>query len=136
MNQPAQALTFDQLEVLERATFDAFGAIGMALAHNLILGITIQARRDEENNVVLPGIGMIFHGEGPDAEPQQMLLSVPEHGTTLHQLLMQASVICTSALNEYQAKTSRAAEYYAHRQEIEKVRKAGRSRILVPGGRN
>lgn len=129
MSQPAQSLSFEQLQAMERSVFDALGAIGAALGHNLILGMTFQAAPDDEAKVSAPCLTLIFHPEVDGEPPKQLLMTVPQNGRNLLELLAAGAEICAGVLNEYQQKTSRAAGYYQERQAITKART---KKIIMP----
>ncbi len=133
MNQPAQALTFDKLQIIERGTFDAIAALSSAMAYNTILGFGSQTVVGEDGQG-RPVLTLIFHGDKDGDEPRQLMLSVPENGANFYALLERAGAIAMEVLNEYQQKTQRASAHFMNQQEIEKVRRNGKSKLILPKG--
>ncbi len=129
MNQPAQALTFDQLTTIERGVFDAFSALSSALGNNLIIGFG--AQNAEENR---PALTIIFHGDKEEDDPRTLTLTVPENGPNFLSLLGAAGTIAQQVLNEYQTKTGRAAAHFIQADDVAKVRRNGKSKLILPRG--
>lgn len=143
MNTPHQSPTIEQLQAVERQSLDCLNAIGMALAHGILLGVNIARVQTEDGSVVAPGVMLFIAGEPPAKEGDEpgpirkLQLTIPQDGTNLGGLLHAAGDFCHGALCKAQAEGMKLDDYFAAVKEIEGIRRNNRRRIVIPGaGRN
>ncbi len=132
MNQPAQALTFENLQAIERGIFDSVTALSSALMHGLIVGFGVQTVVGDDG--LRPVLTVLFHGEKDGDEPRPYHMTIPENGVNFYMLLGSAGTIASQVLNEYQQKTQKATAHFIQADEVAKVRRNGKSKLILPRG--
>lgn len=143
MNTPDQAPTHEMLRKVEEGAVDALAAIGMAIAHGIVLGVNISRIESEDKKSVAPGVALFIPGlpaeiEGePDGPIRKLYLTIPRDGHNFMGLLNAAGEFCHGMLCKAQQQGHNMEDYFASKAEIEKCRRNAKPRIILPkSGRN
>ncbi len=143
MNTPDQAPTHEMLREVEEKAIDALAAIGMAVAHGIVLGMNLSRVESDDKKTVGPGVALFVPGlpaeiEGEAPGPiRKLYLTVPRDGHNFMQLLIAAGDFCHGMLCKAQEQGHDMGDYFKSKAEIDKTRRNAKPRIIMPrSGRN
>ncbi len=143
MNTPDAAPTHDMLRQVEEGAVDALSAIGMAIAHGIVLGMNIARIASVDGKTIAPGVALFLPGLPPEIEGEpggpirKLELTIPRDGANFMGLLARAGNFCHGILCKAQEQGHDMNDYFQAKAEIEKCRRNAKPKIILPRhGRN